>query len=137
MGPGGGGGEIIVSAPRLTPPTETSDSDPEVVTPPVSEPPRVFAAAAPRKKARDFCGSNGSGAVPDHVGGTDITGPCAVHDDCYGSSTPRQQCDQQILNMIWQECRQQSNSTACYVAGLVYYYGLRIFGGPAYRRGKE
>ncbi len=85
---------------------------------------------APRKP--DYCGSAGTGFVPDSVGGTGISGPCASHDACYASTSDQQSCDEQLMYDIWDECNRQSDTVGCAVAGVFYYQALRLFGRRAY-----
>jgi RHS repeat-associated protein len=87
---------------------------------------------SPPPSGPDFCGSTGSGGVPDSVGGTNISTPCATHDHCYASDNSQADCDAQLMYDIWDECDRQSRTMGCYTAGVVYWQALRLMGRPAY-----
>lgn len=89
-----------------------------------------------RPRTPHFCGPQSgpfSRAIPDNVGGVDISGPCSIHDLCYASSTDRLQCDITLRDQIWDTCRNQNTrNPACYGASYVYYRAVRRFGRGLY-----
>jgi hypothetical protein len=96
--------------------------------PPPSQPflpPSLQFASAP---AADYCGAPGTGWVPDRISGVDISGACANHDACYGGPRDRAQCDRNLRDEIWQECRRlRPDSLPCAAASVIYYRAVRLF----------
>jgi RHS repeat-associated protein len=87
----------------------------------------------PRREVADACGSAGSSWMPDSVAGTDISGSCANHDACYTSTTAQSDCDADLMVGIMNDCSKDSKLLGCYLAGIIYYFGVRTFGGDPYR----
>jgi RHS repeat-associated protein len=73
--------------------------------------------------------SNFCTGVPDTPGGVNISGACRLHDQCYGTTTPRSVCDQNFFSDILTECRRQvGGRTGCYMLAVTYFIGVRVFG---------
>ncbi|MEA3039495.1 MAG: hypothetical protein QOE79_2008 [Sphingomonadales bacterium] len=89
---------------------------------PVSVDQNFILAAKPTRQ--DFC----TGA-PESVGGIDLTGACYNHDMCYGTSTPRSECDKRLLEDILEVCQEQGGKRAsCTVIATTYYIAVRRIG---------
>jgi RHS repeat-associated protein len=85
----------------------------------------------------DYCGSKGTGWVPDRPFGRDISRACKIHDACYGknSRTNRYQCDLGILVDSFNQCRGQGGSDRqCAAIGTIYFLGVRAGGWLSYER---
>ena len=99
--------------------------------PPVArQPSRVRGKPKLKPSVNDYCGSEGSEAVPDGNWGD----ACAVHDECY--STPgasKEACDAKLALDIAAECTENSSIIGlpvCGVIGTLYGGGLIILGLP-------
>ena len=73
-----------------------------------------------------WCGSDGSGWVPDGNWGE----ACKKHDACYGSpGANKEQCDLSLMIDITKECSKWgAQSNQCATVGAVYGFGLLVEG---------
>lgn len=92
---------------------------------------RVTAQASTSTSQTDSCT-----AVPDNFGSANFTSACSTHDKCYSpqSSTDRLPCDQQLLANLRLACFQAYSTKptqllSCYTVAVIYYVGVRLFGG--------
>jgi RHS repeat-associated protein len=109
------------------------------------------ARAQPEKKPKneqpsaiDYCGSSGSGFVPDTAGSANISQACKKHDECYSAQTDRRACDIQLGIDLFTQCTIRSGYGggttgigACALQGLLYYGAVELFGGEAYRNSRK
>ena len=78
---------------------------------------------------KDWCGSTGTGWVPDSPGGADISKACKNHDECYGSPTSRYICDLGLLVDSYNMCRTQGGANGkCASISTLYFLGVRVGG---------
>ncbi len=82
---------------------------------------------------RDWCGSDGSGWVPetDAFGSSNFQDACSTHDECYADcGSDQSDCDWNLGHDMQDQCLAQGDP--CNVAGLTYSAAVSMFGGTAY-----
>jgi RHS repeat-associated protein len=82
---------------------------------------------------RDWCGSAGSGWVPesDPLGGSNYQPACKTHDECYAEcGSDKFDCDWNLGQDMQKQCIEQGDP--CNVAGLTYSAAVYSFGDSAY-----
>ena len=89
-------------------------------------PKKPSAPKKPKPPKPGWCGSDGSGWVPDGNWGA----ACKKHDACYGSpSANKEQCDLSLMIDITKECSKRgAQSNQCATVGAVYGFGLLVEG---------
>ena len=82
----------------------------------------------------DWCSN-----VPDSPFGYEFGGNCRTHDINYGPDTPytRSEADSIFLSDMIATCNNQyDGSLLCKATAVVYYVGVRVFGGSHYEGNK-
>jgi hypothetical protein len=81
-------------------------------------------AALPPKN--DWCGSDGTGWVPDGMLGVDWSDACKTHDDCYAAAGANKfLCDYTLQQDISLACAAQDGGILCDVVAGIYFHGVR------------
>jgi RHS repeat-associated protein len=128
-GPAGSGanGEIVISGVRVWVDSAIS------FFPPSLRVPNLLASRNPDPD--DACGSTGSDRIPDRIGGVDLTSACLRHDRCYASESRKSDCDTGLLTEVKDACMsaKPASLVPCYGLGIIYYIGVTLGGGKAYR----
>ncbi len=83
----------------------------------------------------DYCGSDGSGFVPDGGFGVDWSDACREHDECYAMpDASKDLCDYNLQENMSLACETQNGGILCEITAGLYHQGVHLFGGPAYER---
>ena len=87
------------------------------------------------------CGSGWNDfIVPDGgpKGSYDFTSACARHDMCYETcGASREGCDKSFLADMKQICQMSSSKQDCFIQAEIYYRGVRMFGGGAFKNAQK
>lgn len=104
--------------------------------PPAPQPPSPGAHSLVSAYARrDWCGSDGTGWVPDGGFGVDWSGACRTHDECYARpGADRGLCDYNLSDDMSLACASQDGGLLCFVAAGVYRTAVELFGDGAFER---
>jgi len=124
--------EFAAGASLTERPPQTSRSTP-AGSPPASSPavkglvdehPSSAASLPPPKK--DWCGSDGTGWVPDGALGVTWSDPCKTHDECYGTPGANKfLCDYTLQQDMSLACAAQDGGILCQIIADIYFHGVR------------
>ena len=93
---------------------------------------------SPTSARPDYCGSDGTGFVPDGALDVDWSDACRTHDECYATpGASKDLCDYNLGEDMSLACAAQDGGLMCHVIAGIYYEGVHLFGGPAYERAQE
>jgi hypothetical protein len=96
----------------------------------IAGPPPAPPVLPPKK---DWCGSNGSEAVPEGALGVDWSDACKTHDECYATpGASKLTCDYNLQQDMSLACAAQGAGVLCQVIAEVYRHGVHLFGGTAF-----
>lgn len=75
---------------------------------------------------KDWCGSEGTGWVPDGALGVDWSDACKTHDECYGTpGANKTVCDYGLQEDMSLACAAQDGGILCQVIAGLYFHGVR------------
>jgi hypothetical protein len=78
----------------------------------------------------DWCGSDGTGAVPEGAFGVDWSDACRTHDECYAEpGASKALCDQNLADDMSLSCSAQDGGLLCHITVGIYRAGVELFRG--------
>lgn len=111
-------------------PSSPPPAPPPAVKSLVDRHPSSTPALPPPKK--DWCGSDGTGWVPDGALGVDWSDACKTHDECYATpGADKFLCDFGLQQDMSLACAAQDGGILCHVIAGIYFHGVRTPQGEA------
>jgi hypothetical protein len=116
-------------------PSAASEPEPAAAKLVEQHPPPL--AQLPPKK--DWCGSDGTGWVPDGALGVDWSDACRTHDECYATpGANKYLCDYALQEDMSLACAAQDGGILCEIFAGAYFHGVRVpQGQDAFDRAQE